>query len=102
MVERDQTIPDDGSPARRLSITHKWFDKTPPPLFLFDSIPTFEETGPFIKRKPFSSRIDLWFENDRSAERAFSLIAKEIFKAKADRGRRLRCFLDPQNMKIDN
>jgi hypothetical protein len=98
MVERDQTIPDDGSPARRLSIIHKWFDKTPPPLFLFDSVPTFEEQGPFIKWKSFSSRIDLWFENDRSADRAFSLIAKEIFIAKAGRGRRIKAFLDPQSL----
>jgi hypothetical protein len=95
-VERDVTLPEDGSPARRLSLYYKWFNRTPPPLFLFDAMPEFEEYGPFLHVKPFTSRLDLWFENEMTAYQAYTIISSQIFMAKSQRGRRLQTFLDPQ------
>lgn len=94
-VERDVTLPEDGSPARRLSLYHKWFSMTPPPLFLFDVMPVFEEYGPFIRVKPFTSRLDVWFENDMAADQAYAIISSQIFLSKSQRGRRLQAFLAP-------
>ena len=95
-LEFDTLEPEDGTSARRISLNHKWFDKDPPPLFLFDEAPEYEEHGPFVRIKPFMSRLDVWFENERAASYGFGELSSQIFKAKAHRGRWLRTFLDPQ------
>lgn len=96
-VEHDVTLPDDGSPARRLSLFYKWFSPLPPPLFLFDSFQEIEEYGPFQRVRPYISRLDLWFENEYSANQAYTVLTSQIFMAKSQRGRRLQKFLDPQS-----
>lgn len=96
VVEQDPS-PDDASPARRLSLFYKWFDRNPPPLFLYDALPSFEEHGPFVRVKLFSSRLDVWFENEGTANQAYEIISSHIFMAKSERGRRLQAFLDPQH-----
>lgn len=95
-VAQDVTLPEDGSPARRLSLYYSWFNKTPPPLFLFDAMPELEERGPFVRVKPFISRLDVWFENEYAANQAYATVSRYIFMAKSQRGRRLQTFLDPQ------
>ena len=96
-VERDITIPVDGSPARRLSLNYKWFDQTPPHLFMYDTMPTLEEEGDFFRSKSYTSRLDIWLENEYSANQAFDILSKYIFMAKAQRGRRILSLLDPNN-----
>jgi hypothetical protein len=96
-VEPDPEPPTDGSPARRLLLYYKWFDKVPPGLFLFDDVPTSEEFGPFYRVKPFTSRLDVWFEDGRAADHAYQILTTEIFKAKSQRGNRLASYLDPQH-----
>ena len=96
-VEKDSSIPVDGSPARRLSLCYKWFDQTPPQLFLYDAMPTLEEEGDFLLAKSFTSRLDIWLENEYSANQAFEILTDHIFLAKAQRGKRVLSFLDPNN-----
>lgn len=96
-VEKDSSIPVDDSPARRLSLYYKWFDQAPPQLFLYDTMPTLEEEGDFLLAKSFTSRLDIWLENEYSANQAFEILSKYIFLAKAQRGRRMLAFLDPHN-----
>lgn len=95
-LEYDDTVPEDGAAARRISLNYKWFDISPPPLFLFDALPEYVEHGPFVRTKPFTSRLDVWFENERAASYAYGELCIQLFKAKAQRGRRLQHFLDPQ------
>jgi hypothetical protein len=97
IVEKDSSIPVDGSPARRLSLYYKWFDQTPPQLFLYDAVPTFEEEGDFLLAKSFTSRLDIWLENEYSANQAYEILSNHIFLAKAQRGKRILSFLDPHN-----
>jgi hypothetical protein len=96
-VERDLVIPEDGSPARRLSLRHKWFSQSPPPLFLFDEMPNFADRGDFVVAQSFTSRLDVWLENEHSANQAYELISSHVFLAKAQRGHRLLKILDPQS-----
>lgn len=95
-LEYDTTVPEDGSAARRITLNHKWFHTDPPPLFLFDTMPEYEEHGPFVRIKPFTSRLDVWFENERAASYGYGELCSQIFKAKAHRGRWVQAFLDPQ------
>ena len=97
MVEKDTSIPIDGSPARRLSLYYKWFDQTPPQLFLYDTMPALEEEGDFLLAKSFTSRLDIWLENEYSANQAYEILSSHIFLAKAQRGKRVLTFLDPHN-----
>ena len=95
-LEYDTTVPEDGSAARRISLNYKWFDRDPPPLFLFDEMPDYEEHGPFVRIRSFTSRLDVWFENERAASYGYGELSSQIFMAKAHRGRLLQAFLDPQ------
>jgi hypothetical protein len=79
-------------PARRL----KGFNQIPPLLFLFDSMPVVEEHGRFHRVKPYTSRCDVWFENDYVADQSNAILSSLTFMAKSLRGRRLQAFLDPQ------
>jgi hypothetical protein len=93
-VERDSTPQtDNASPARRLILSHSWFDASPPALFLFDSFPEPETLGPFVRLKACTSHLDVWFENQPAADQAFSVLSQQIFNAKSQRGQRLQEFL---------
>jgi hypothetical protein len=86
-----------GGPARRLLLSHKWFDKTPPPLFLFDNFPEpVKESPPYVHVKTYTSRLDVWFEHQRAADHAFRTLTNKIFQAKVQRGVRLQSFLQLQ------
>lgn len=93
-AERDPPDNDTGA-AKRLSLGFKWFDLQPPPLFLFDAIPEFKEDGPFVEVSPFTSRLDVWLENEAAVRQAFEIVNHKIFAAKCHRGRRIMEFLDP-------
>lgn len=95
-VQTDPLQTDHGPPARRLLLTHRWFDRHPPTMFLFDDLPEHEAIGPFLRMKPFLSTLDVWFENQTAADRAFQILAGQIFAAKAQRGLRIQTFLAPQ------
>lgn len=95
-LSADRDPPDnDATAAKRLSLGFKWFDLQPPPLFLFDAIPEFKEDGPFVEMSPFTSRLDVWLENEAAMRQAFAILNHKIFNAKCHRGRRIKDFLDP-------
>jgi hypothetical protein len=95
-VERDNASPtSNASPARRLLLSHKGFDQTPPALFLFDELPTQEEYGPFFRNQSFKSGVDVWFEHHKAADHAYNALVSEIFKVKAARGRHVQEYLSP-------
>ena len=91
-VEQD-SAPDEGSPARRLLLSYTWFDKTPPDLFLFDALPETKMHRPFLRPEAWTSRLDVWFEDQHTADLAFSILATEIFVSKSSRGQRVQEFL---------
>jgi hypothetical protein len=94
IVQTDSEPVQQGGPARRLLFSHKWFDRTPPPLFLYDNIPDpLIESTPFVNVKTYVSRLDVWFEHQRAADHAFKTLNKRVFEAKANRGCRLQSFL---------
>ena len=88
-VEQDNTA-DPESPARRLILSHSWFDTQPPPLFLFDSLPEPEKRDPFLQPKVWTSQFDVWFEDQEAAGNAFLILVSEIFNAKSNRGQRIQ------------
>ena len=97
LLERIEVVPDDiaidnGSPARRLFLSHKWFGLDPPALFLYDEMPKPQEVGPFRKHESSTSRLDVWFENQRAASQAYRVISSQIFAAKSARGRRIQAY----------
>jgi hypothetical protein len=96
-VEQDSNSPtNNGSPARRLLLSHKDFNQTPPPLFLFDELPNQNEYGPFFRNQTFTSGVDVWFEHQTAATHAYKVLATEMFKAKSERGRRMQEYLAPK------
>jgi hypothetical protein len=95
-VAHDNASPtSNGSPARRLLLCHKGFNQTPPALFMFDELPTQEEYGPFLRNQSFKSGVDVWFEHHKAADHAYNVLLTEIFKTKAERGRRVQEYLSP-------
>lgn len=85
--------PDPSSPARRLILSYKSFDSDPPPLFLFDELPKRAKYGPFSRIEPFTSTLDVWFEDQRATEQAFQIFMQTIFAAKAQGGLAIFQFL---------
>lgn len=98
LVQKDTVVDDSGPPARRLMLSHHWFDLDPPPLFLFDAIPEPDAYGPFVRRKPVASGLDVWFEDQRAADRAYQILMSQIFTAKARRGARIKKYLAPEEV----
>jgi len=97
-VSFDKAPPvNNGSPARRLVLSHKGLDLMPPNLFLFDELPKEKEYGPFFHNETFRSSLDVWFEHQNASALAYNLISTQIFKAKSQRGRQLRIFLSPHS-----
>lgn len=92
-VKRDGVVDPNGPPARRLFLSHHWFGTIPPALFLFDAVPEPEKVGPLNRTKPFTSTVDVWFEDQSGADRAYEILVSKIFSAKARRGRRMEEFL---------
>jgi len=94
------SAPDAGPPARRLLLFHKWIDPKPPTFLMFDAMPEYEEYGPFVRARPFTSSVDVWFEDQATADNAYQILSSQIFAAKSRRGRRVEKFLSPnQNEK---
>lgn len=93
-VEKDEVAGDAGPPARRLLLLHKWFNPKPPTFFVFDAKPEYEIYGPFIRAKPFTSNLDVWFEDQSTSDHAFRVLTSQMFAAKAKRGSRVEKFLN--------
>lgn len=90
-VQNDRSTPQPGGPARRLMLSYVWFEKAPPPLFLFDIFPKqVKKSPPFSHLSKYTSHLDVWFEHQRAADYAFRTIASQIFHAKARRGSSLQ------------
>ncbi|GKY95100.1 hypothetical protein MPSEU_000474000 [Mayamaea pseudoterrestris] len=88
-VKADACSFENDSPARRMVLSCSWFEKTPPLLFHFDNIPEDELCGPFKRSTPFSSSLDVWFEDQKVADLALKILSSQIFAAKAERGQRV-------------
>ena len=85
------------APARRLLLSHMSYERSVPPgLFLYDKAPQTSELGPFLRLQPYVSHLDVWFEHQRAADMAYKILSTQVFQAKANRGRRIQAFLDPQ------
>jgi hypothetical protein len=94
-AQKDESELDmDAPPARRVILHHKWFDERPPSLFLFDALPEHEKLGPFFRMLPFDCTLDVWFEDQTTADQAHQILASNIFKAKSRRGHRIQKFLE--------
>lgn len=88
-VRRDMEAAVSGPPARRLLLSHHWFEDRPPaPLFLFDEIPRLDKVGPFVRvsSMPKMSTVDVWLEDQSAADHAFRVLSHHIFAAKSQRG----------------
>jgi hypothetical protein len=92
-VHADEIPPENGSTARRLILSHAWYDKIPPLLFLFDVMPDDESHDGYIRRKAFTSTLDVWFEDETATEHALNMLSRQIFVSKSTRGRRVMEFL---------
>jgi hypothetical protein len=92
-AEHDKLTSDGTSAACRVLISYEGFDIRPPGLFLFDEDPTSEDVGPFTRVKPWRSSLDVWFENQNAANRAFDVANGAISSSKARRGIRVRNYL---------
>jgi hypothetical protein len=93
-VERDSDPEAEfASPARRLLLSYSWFEKNPPALFLFDTLPNPEKRGPFVRPKAWTSRLDVWLESQLAADQAFTMLSNEIFISQSKRGQRVQEFL---------
>lgn len=90
-VEKDP-IPSSGSvsSARRLLISYIGFDSKPPGLFEISERPIEKFLGPFVHLQVFLSFLDVWFEDERAADQAYSAMSFKIAEAKSKRGNRLR------------
>jgi hypothetical protein len=95
-VRMDETTPAEGTTACRLIFSYTWFSHTPPPLFLFNEAPITVKYGPFVKVEPCVSTFEVWFENQETAETAYTVLSTRIFQAKARRGARLQKYLNPE------
>lgn len=91
-VLKDFVHDDSGPPARRLILSHKWFSGQPPQLFLLDAVPKAEKIGPFERKESIVSTLDVWFEDQMSADRAYQILTSQAFVTKAMRGFRMEEF----------
>ena len=89
-VENDVQNESSDSPARRLLLSHEWFEKMPPSLFLLEEKPCDKLLGPFARVQSYRSCMDLWFEDENAADRAYKIIDTKLKKAKSRRGNRIR------------
>lgn len=105
-AELDPSLPNATTAARRLGLIYTWFDPTPPPLFLFDAEPTYEDCDGdrdiLSQVLPWKSRLDLWFENGETVEQAYQIVTRHCFKAKRARGQRVQSFLDPNKESLQS
>jgi len=81
-TEKDDPSTVHSSPARRLIITHTSFDSTPPGVFTLDTV----EGAAGIT---YTSRMDLWFEDEDAADSAYEALFLKICKAKSRRGKQI-------------
>jgi len=89
-VEKDVQNEDSGSPARRLLLSHDWYEKMPPSLFLLEEKPCDKILGPFACVQSYRSCMDLWFEDENAADRAYKIIDTKLTKSRSRRGNRIR------------
>jgi len=83
--KKDKLQSDNTSTARRLLLHHFSTDPVAPDVFT----PQVKKP-PDDSRNTHRSRMDLWFEDNPSVNRAFDLISSRITKARSTRGKRLR------------
>lgn len=89
-VERDQTpAAGSASPARRLLVVHRSLDEKPPGLFLPEKTAPIS-CGPFNRLDKYKSALDVWFEDENSAEHAYRVMSMKLGRAISKRGNRLR------------
>jgi hypothetical protein len=93
IIEKD---PDDArvdTSARRMIVINYNPDLKPPAMFQFGKPPKPEEKGPFYRVKRWKSALDIWFEDGKALQFAFSKTEQKIAQAKAERGSFIRRYL---------
>mmetsp|Transcript_17525 Transcript_17525/g.25932 ORF Transcript_17525/g.25932 Transcript_17525/m.25932 type:complete len:1277 (-) Transcript_17525:60-3890(-) len=89
-VERDDSPPaGNSSPARRLLVVHRSLDDKSPGLFLLEKTSPVS-CGPFNRLERCKSTLDVWFEDENSAEHAYRVMSMKLGRAMSKRGNRLR------------
>jgi hypothetical protein len=93
LLEKDiENLPASTS-ARRLIVSHYGQDENLPGLFQFEESPKVREVGLFIGVQKFRSTVDIWFEDQKALDLAFSRVDRIISLAKAHRGHLIRNYL---------
>lgn len=93
MLQKDIEDLPPSTAARRMIVSHDGQDEVPPGLFLFEETPKAREVGVFIGVEKFRSTVDIWFEDQRALDLAFSKVDRLISLAKAHRGQLIRNYL---------
>lgn len=90
VAKGDVQSTDNDSPARRLLLSYEWYEEMPPGLFLLEEQPIANNLGPFARVQSHRSCLDLWFEDESAADRAYIVIDIKVNKARTRRGNRIR------------
>lgn len=93
VIEKDHENARSDTSARRLIVSHDGPDFNPPGLFLFESTPTLQDEGPFIRQRLRRSSLDVWFEDNRAVQIAFNKVSRKVAEARAYRGHRIQKYL---------
>lgn len=93
VVEKD---PDDArmdTSARRLIVVYDSTDLKAPGLFRFEKPPKPRPEGPFIGVQRWRSSLDVWFEDSRAVQLAYSKVNQKIGESRSHRGYVIRQYL---------
>jgi hypothetical protein len=93
IVDKD---PDDArmdTSARRLIVVYDSTDLKAPGLFRFERPPKPRSEGPFTCVQRWRSSLDVWFEDSRAVQLAYSKVNQKIGESKAHRGHLIRRYL---------
>jgi hypothetical protein len=84
----DNNDADQGSPARRLLLTHFSPERQVPGLFVVDN--KVDYTGDNNEVRISRCCLDIWFEDANSGTKAHKALCHRIFKARIERGKQIR------------
>uniref|UniRef100_A0A7S4S650 Uncharacterized protein n=1 Tax=Ditylum brightwellii TaxID=49249 RepID=A0A7S4S650_9STRA len=87
-VEKDKPVnANNGSTACRLMLSYASHDSNPPGIFFITQNTVDDDK---LGTRFTLGRLDVWFEDAKSAGHAFKVLALKILKAKSDRGSGIR------------
>lgn len=93
VVDKDPEDARMDTSARRLIVVYESTDLKAPGLFCFEKTPSPTSHGPFVDVQCWRSSLDVWFEDSRAVQLAFSKVIQKISESKAHRGIQIRRYL---------